>query len=599
MAKRKSDIDLARLCNAMHSSRQVLEFHRVQRTHMVKQYVGGHLFEEGPRESVPVNMIAMYVSIVGRSLIAKNPRVMLSTFQRELKPTVSAMQAWANKEIERIDLANTLQRVVVDALFSLGICKVALATPADAASVSWNIRGGEPFAQRVDLDDFVFDTHARDFSEVAFIGHRFRVPLEVVRDGAIYNKKVREKLTASEDPTYNAEGDERISRIGRGDGHGDRTEFEDLVDLWEVYLPRHRLVLTIPDDHLDGGASDGAYGIGEALREQNWLGPEQGPYHLLSLGTVPGNAMPKAPIPDLIDLHEALNRTMRKSIRTIDRIKELLLFQGSNDSDADRINQASDGEAVRNDNPDRIKNVVFSGTALANLLTMAQTLNQTFSRQAGNLDIMGGLAPQSGTASQDRMLDQNSSRSIVDMQERVIGYVEKLLKGLMWYAWNDPIKTQRSQHSVGVAEITREVTPQMRAQGRFEDLDIRVDPYSLQHQTPQTRLAALNQVIQSIVIPMMPILQQQGVMFDVNAYLSKVAQYLDAPDLSDVLTIVEPPSPDAAPSSDKPPMPGKTERTYTRENVPMRTERGDTMNALNALRGVNPGGNPNGNGAVK
>jgi hypothetical protein len=586
----------------MRYSRKVMEFPRRIRRDMVLQYVGSNWSEEASREPVPVNLLAMYVQIVSRALVAKSPRVMLSTFERPLKPTVDAMQDWANKEIERIDLAGTLQRVVVDALFSIGILKVGLATPGDAAFLNWNIRGGDPFAVRIDLDDFVYDCHARDFSEAAFIGHRFRLPLKVVRDDPIYSKQSRERLTPSRDPRTNESGDERINVLGRGYYGGDSEEVEDLVDLWEVYLPRQRLVLTLADDDVAGGVSESVDGTDQPLRAQRWIGPETGPYHLLGYGIVPGNANFKGPIQDLLDLHLAVNRTVRKAIRTIDRMKENLLFQGASTEDAQRINEANDGEAVRVDNPDRVKNVVFSGTSLANLLTMSQTLNQLFSRQAGNLDIMGGLAPQSGTLGQDRMLDQNSSRTVIDMQERTVGYVSRVLRGLCWYWYNDPFKVMRTAHNVlGVAQIKRTVTPQARQQGRFEDLDIMVDPYSLQHQTPQTRLAALQQVVTSTVMPLMQLMLQQGISFDINAWLVKVGRLLDAPDLQEILTIVEPPDQSTGQAGgggagEKPPMPPQTQRTYQRLNVPMRTDRGDALNALNAMRGVNPGGAPQTNG---
>ena len=58
----------------------------------------------------------------------------------------------------------------------------------------------------------------------------------------------------------------------------------------------------------------------------------------------------------------------------------------------------------------------------------------------------------------------------------------------------------------------------------------------MQASTPQSLLRDLNQVMQTIVIPMMPLLQQQGIMLDLNAYLRKVATYLDMPDLAEIVT---------------------------------------------------------------
>lgn len=597
MARQSLPFELDRLCADIQLARLTLQRPREERTYATRQYVGKHWSEEGARQMVPVNLIGLYTQIMSHSLVAKNPRVMLSTFQRQHKPVVTAMQTWANKEIGKINLANTLERVVVDALFSVGICKVALATPADAASFSWNLRAGEPFAERVDLDDFVFDIHARDFSECSFMGHRIRVPLEAVKKSKTYNKS-RKDLTADDDPFFNREGDERISMLGRG-YYSTQEEFEDMIDLWEIYLPRHRLIVTLLDRQLSGD-NEGP------LKVQRWLGRDKGPYHILGYGIVPGNPMPKAPIQDLIDLHEAVNRIYRKVFRTIDRLKEVTGVRGGATEDGSRVMEASDGDLIRLDDPQNVVQLTLSGNTIQTLLLVAPHLKDLFSWMAGNIEMIGGLSPQSKTLGQDKMLEANASRMVTDMQDRTVNYTSEILESLCWYWHHDPFKLMKSTHSLqGMPDlsISRSVSPGQRSQVSFEDMDIKVDPYSMQYSTPQLRMQQLQSVFQTVIVPLMPVLQQQGIAVDINAYLQKVATYLDMPDLSDVITIQEPPQQDGEPGGAQPgPGPAQTERKYVRENMPGRTRQGDDMNTMNALRGINPGGNPNtanGNGAMK
>lgn len=581
----------------MQRSRQMLVHYRKERKEAVRQYVGRHWSEEGSSEKVPVNLLSLYVQVVGRNLIAKNPRVLLSTFDRTLKPMVSAMQTWANKEVEHMHLQETLHRVVVDALFSVGICKVALATPAESAALAWGLAAGSPFAERVDLDDFVYDIHARSFEEVSFIGHRYRVPLDVVKDSKVYNKS-RKQLVPSQDNPYNLEGDERISTLGRGVYAGTEEEFEDYVDLWEVYLPRHRVVLTLADDNLTG-ASTGAGGYQvEALRQQGWVGPDSGPYHILAYGIVPGNAMPKGPIQDLIDLHQDANRAYRKMIRMLDRTKTVTTYQAGQSEDAARIQGSDDGDLVPVNRPDAIKPLTFGPEALQAILAGATTLKDLFVYMAGNLDMLGGLSPQSKTLGQDQMLAQNASRSIADMQETTVSYVSRVVKGLCWYWHNDPFKVQRSSHNLpGLPGLSfeRRVRPQQRQRLPFEDLQIEVDPYSMQHQSPQQRMQALDQVMTQIYIPLAQLFQQSGVVADWNAYLSLKAKLMDMPELSEILTIQEPPAPDtqtggAGASAGQPTKPAQTERTYTRLNQPSQTREASDRNLVSTMLGHNLGG---------
>lgn len=587
-------VDLDRLCYAMQRSRWVLRKFREERRESVRLYVGEHWSEEGAYRAQPVNLIAQYVSIIGRTLIAKNPRVMLSTFDQGNKPAVAALQTWANREIVQMRMADVFQRVVLDALFSIGVCKVALATPVDSAAVAWNLPAGQPFAERVDLDDFVFDVHARDFNEVSYIGHRFRAPLEVVKSFKLYSK-ARLQLSPSTDPFYNLEGDERISTLGRGFYAGNDEEFEDMVDLWEVYLPRHRMIVTMVDDDLSAPDTvttmpeKGAKRYGGALRVQKWLGPDTGPYHILKFGTVPGNIMPKAPIQDLRDMHEAVNNIYRKLIRQAERQKQVLEVAGAAMEDGSRKQEANDGDIIRSDNPALAQIRNYGGPDQANF-QLGVHFGEIFNKLAGNLDAIGGLQPQAKTLGQDQMLDQSASGGVASMQSTTVDFVADVLKSLCWYWWNDPQKIMRTKHSlVGMPDmgIVRTVTPQQRMKTPFSDLEIEVDPYSMQHSTPEQRASDLDQLVSQVLTPLMPILQQQGIQFDAQTYLKKRAAYKNMPDLPEIVTLGEPPAPQGGgqgpEASGSGPMPASTTRNYVRRSFGQGTPQNKQSDLMNNL----------------
>ncbi len=585
----KNDLSLDRLCTAMNRSRYVLKRFREERTAAVRKYVGPHWSEESTEKKRPLNLLALYVQIIGRFLVSKNPRVMLSTFNRQAKPMVAAMQSWANKEIEHVRLSNTLQRIVLDGLFSIGIAKVALATPADSALLGWHQQAGKPFCERVDLDDFVFDIHARDFSEVSFLGHRFRTPLAAVKESKIYNKN-RKDLTASTDELYNVEGDERISVLGRT-VYGNSEEYEDFVDMWEVYLPRHRVVVTLADD-----ASGPVLLDEKPLREQQWVGPESGPYHLLAYGMVPGNAMPKAPVQDLIDLDDAVNRIYRKLIRQAERQKEIGLIQGGANEDGKRIQDSNDGDLIRSDNPAAAKFASMGGPNQQNLM-LGIHLAEIFSKHAGNLDVMGGLAPQAKTLGQEELLSGAATKGVADLQERTVETVTNIIKALCWYWHHDPFNPMHTQFQLpghpNLPPINQTVHPQQRMELDFKQLDIKVDPYSMAHVTPQQRMSQMNQIVTTIVLPMMQLMQAQGIGFDMNVYLEKLGKYMDMPDLAEILTIQEPPAQknQPAPSSGMPKPNGPPKPPQQRLS-PGRSQSGNNSNLMSALAGINPGGNP-------
>ena len=541
-------------------------------------------------------------------------RVMLTTWSKKARPVVSAMQDWANKEIERINLVDTLGECVVDALFSVGVCKVALATPGDAALMGWKLKAGTPFAEVVDLDDFVFDVHAKRFSECGFMGHRYRVPMAAIKDSKLYSK-ARKDLSASSDQIYNMEGDERIGLLGRTTLAGEE-EFEDHVDLWEVYLPRHKVVLTLRDDQLSGAASEeGARhpSFGKALRIQKYIGPDQGPYHIAGFGKVPGNCLPKAPVQDLYDLDDSVNRILRKLLRQAENQKDVGMVQGGATEDGDRVIRANDMELIRCDNPDKIKMVSFNGPNQQNYM-LFEAMKQLFSWLAGNLDVMGGLSPQGDTATQEKLLNSNSSAAIDEMQQRTVDFSSSVISALCWYWHHHPTAVMRSEYSAPGLQgmsVVRHVHPQGKGRGPmggkrlardhgYEDMDIRVDPYSMPHLTPQQRLAMLNQIVQQTYLPMAQLAQQQGVSLDFNVYLQKVGKYMDDPDLQDILTVQEPPQETGGGGAGQDaggPKPATTTREYTRRSMGQQGDRNQILQRLQA--GAKPNGQAGGgNGQV-
>jgi hypothetical protein len=591
---------LARLAIAAQRARLVLVKPRSERLRMVREYIGAHWSEEGAPKDVPLNLLGAYCDIVGSRLVAANPRVMLSSDDPDQKPTIAAMETWANRQIERMDLANTLGRAVLDALFSIGIIKVGLATGGDAAVSNWGLLSGQPFAKCIDLDDFVFDVHARDFSECSFIGHRYRIPLRVAKK--LYGTRAAD-LTASDDRLYNLEGDERISVLGRTTiSAGDTEEFEEMVDLWEFYLPRHKLVVTLHDDQLSSAFNDNASArldYGKALDVKPWLGPPQGPYHILGFGVVPGNAMPKAPIQDLYDLHLAVNRALRKLIREADNFKNITLYQ--NEEDAKRVAETPDGGCAHVENPEGVTAAPWNGPN-ANLFQFYGALREAFNWLAGNLDIEGGLGPQSKTATQDEMLNANSSARMNKMGDKVLAFTVGISRALCWFWHHDPFKTMTASLPVrgmpGLS-VPQRATPADRQQVPFDQLDLRVDPYSLQYTTPEQKLQQLNGVVTQIVLPMMQLLVQQGIQFDLNAYLEKVGSWLHLPDLAEILTITEPPDMDSMPAQARGPgMPASTTRTYNRRSSSGPTTFGQDMQRAGAMQNGGTNGQPSMNGAA-
>lgn len=599
MARERSlDVDLGKLCTSIKASRQVLEPFRNARREAVRRYAGDQWNTETSFTPRPVNFLSLYLQIMMRSLVSNDPQVTLKTMERQYRKPVRVMQNWVNPYLKKIKIADALQRGGVDALYGFHCMKVALATPAESEVTGWTVEFGQPFCDVIDLDDWAEDPHCRVRKKAAWMGHRSRVRVDSLKNSKLYDAAMRKKVVENPDRQFNEPGDEKTAALGGAWNYNSfESEAYEYCDIWEIYLPMEKLIVTLLSE--DGGTPkiETVKGKDAAFDVRPWVGPYCGPYHFLNLmPPVSNNSMSKGPVQDLMQMDEALNGLVNKLINQAKRQKEILATGSGADGDAARIQKSGDGDIVRCDHPEAIRPMAFGG-ANPNNQAFVLGLWDFLNKVGGNLELVGGLGAQSKTATQDKLLNANSSTSIKWMQQEMVKHTSSVIDGLLWFAHHHPTKEMLSYQPIsGLANpIPEVVTPEERASVPYEGIVVDVSPYTLQHQTPEERLAFLNQVVMQIVTPLTPMLQQYGLALNVEKYLEIVSELGNSPDLTEIITNLTT-SADGPPESDGPQKPGQTERTYNRINASEKTNEGQSKAMQQALVGQSAGGSPSANG---
>jgi hypothetical protein len=506
---------------------------------------------------------------------------MVTARDPNLKPVAADMQAWMDRATVGMRLAESLRVFVMNAIFSLGIMKVGEAATGETMEILGTTQHvGQPFAEPVDLDDFVFDITAKRYDQVQFAGNRYRVSLEEAKANPEFDPVARARLSPQVRFAYNERGDIRTTTLSQSTMQL-YDEYQDHVELWDIWLPKEKLLLVMPyQDSVEGGFANE-----RPLKVIPWQGPTEGPYVTLSYCDVPNNVMPAAPLQALRDLHDLVNVLWRKLARQGERQKSLMAVMGSATDDAERINRASDGDAVRVDMPDRIRPMDWGGIKSENLAATIQA-KDLFVYMAGNLDALGGLSPQASTLGQDELLNKNSAAQIAEMQDRTVNVTQDIYYRLGWHWWTNPVLTYDAVRSVAGIDIPVSITPQMRAIP-FSKLNFEIDPYSMQHDTPQSRLSGMLSILERIGVPLLPMMMQQGVTLDFPGLWKLIAKYGNFPDLADVIKIGPPPQMQgpmgmAQQAVQQASAPANTTHTNVRVNRPGMTRQGqsDVMQQL-------------------
>jgi len=521
-----------RLGGAVSASLHLLKPFREHRLAAMREFVGYHYSDDGAADRVPVNYISMAVMILQRQLAASAPRALVISARDKLRAQAANLEVALNDIIAEIDLANTIRECLIDSLFSIGVAKIGLRS-ARTIKIDGQIYDvGSPFAEPVDLDDLILDMSARSFRERSFVGNRYRASLDYVRNSEVFDKQARKEVQATERSIFNSGGDERAESLSIGTSYYQNETFTDSVELCDIWIPDANFVVTYQSD---SESSEGDAFFGPCLRVVDWNGPPQGPYRYLFYSSVPHNVMPKPPIADLMDNHELANRLWRKLGRQAERQKTLFGYMSGTEEDANRILNAKDGEMIRLDNPDKMKELQTGGIFQPNL-AFAVHAGETIKQQGGNLDLLGGLGPQSPTLGQDQMLAQSANKLIAHMQDRVIDFATGCIKDLAFYAWTDPLLDREITRVIPGTDLR--VRSRLRAQqlrGKFSDHEIRIEPYSMMHKSPGMRLQTIRQFITEFVMPLAPALMAQGIKIDFQAIAKIWGRYTDMVELTEIL----------------------------------------------------------------
>lgn len=554
--------------DCVEASRRQLEFTYREHVDSIEQFVGNHYKENGTRKATPTNLLELAVTIYERLLAARTPKCLVTTEMPELRYFAENFSLVLNQLPNEIGLGDTIRRAVKSAMFTMGVVKIGIAGTDPRPNI-----GDEPFVSLVNIDDYFVDMSARSWDEIQFEGNDYWMDTETISQ--VYGVDLPGDDYSGDSTT----GIKQANAISSGEA---RTPLHARVLLRDVYLVRENTMLTY------------AVQTQKEIARRPWDGPEGTPYVKLWFSDVPGNLMPLPPVAVWKDLHVLANQIYRKLAKQAVSKKTLAGVTGGSDEEVRRIKLAEDGTAVRVSGS-HIDKIDIGGIDNGNLAFFLQN-RDIFSLLAGNLDALGGLSPQSDTAAQDKLITEAASARIKAMSDRTTAFARAIFKRLAWYVWTDPVRV-RKVRKYGSKEFNVGVNvkwdPKTR-DGDFLDYNFDISVFSMQDDSPATRMQKLQNVFNSFVIPLQGMIQQQGGYIDVSALMDYIGKNVNLPELTDFVKFqnaMPQPSPSAGlpqPSyvSTKSP---NSHRVYERVNRPgSMSERGKSAVLSQILLGGKP-----------
>ena len=519
-----------RLRDAIRVSYDDLRVHREQYAEREQLYAGHRYGTNDENVDTPFNCYNLALRIYQRRLISGDPKVNVRSRSPQARPEAYELSLAGEQLFREINLKETIRKTILQALMGVGVVKVAAAPNDDLEGLGFLHDQEQPFCDAVLLENFVYDTNAKDWEQIDFCGDRYRLPLEVLKNSPRFNQKAVSQLTGTrtrQDEDLRQNNEESVERLGT-ERSPFREDVREYVTLWDIWLPREKLLITIPD--VEGG---------DPLLIQPWEGPENGPYHLLCFDSIPGNIMPVAPGGHLEALARLLNRAIRKLGDQLDQQKTISTItpQAANAGDDKTIQDTPDGGLAQVMDPKNIGQIRTGGVDQQSY-AFVTGLREFWSWLGGNLDTLGGLATQAGTLGQEELLAGGGNSLINELNSKVLDFLKGVTTDLLWYIYTDPNGTRQLVKRMNGTDLELMIDwgPERRTRDFFL-FEFEVDPFSVHVRLPEERLRGIMQMmpaaIQAAQLQMM--LQQSGGELDMEGLWRLITRYSGLEEFSEFL----------------------------------------------------------------
>lgn len=518
-------LDYDKLPLAVEQGFKRLNHYKRRRTALLREYCGRYMREDGIPN--PINLLFSTMRAFIPNLVMRTGVTEVTTEILEHKRTAAMLGHALGTLHEELQMKDDLRTWIIDAMFAIGIMEVGLATSDQLIGLEQEVwvDPGRIFHQIISLDDFVIDPMCTNLKNAFFMGHVISAPREhLLALEGVDKEAVRRLPRLTKTVSAHAHDAKRLSQSNNNDDV--IIDMGDFVEVVKLYVPSARATIYMADPRGDGPK--------EILAVHDFYGPESGPYCFLALSQpMTDNPLPIAPVGVWYDLHKMSNRIFKKMMSQADAQKDIVLYDPTVEDTVRDIAMAGATEAVACRNPDAINKISLGGANVDNV-GMLGHLSAWYNLIAGNPEQLAGSSSNADTATQAEILQANSSITINDMRDMVYEAAARISAKDAWYLWTDPlIKQGQTQRDEAGREVQVWLTPE-QMEGDFLEYNFKIKQRSMSRLDPTIRTRRIVDFAANVVPASVMAAQaagQMGVQFNLQRYLTHVAEELDIQDM--------------------------------------------------------------------
>jgi hypothetical protein len=565
------------LMDMVGHSRTKLDHVRNSRRKLLDRAKGSEWFPSDER--MPINQMAQQEWALVQHLAGGDPKSLVLPGGTGMEASAYEQTLAINATAQRLNLKRKFRRLVQDALYGIGICRIGMVhgknMPIREIAPELDEEGeigiGSLELQVISLESWVHDCQANNLEEREFCGHAYWVDKDDIDQYLPGVKKA--DLELEEKRWIDEHGQEMAGAISRGVDSEGQSGFRDKYWLWDLWIPRENVIVTTPVN-----------GNGSIANVRPWRSRPGGPYLFLYYRELPDQAIPISIQADLAIVHDSLNSTFRKLIDQTRESKTVLGYKPGHEGDAENVRDARSRQIVQMRDPSSVQEFSFNGPDQSLLGMLLQT-RELASIIGGNTDVLAGLGVQAPTATQEQMVSDTAGGKVKLHEVDTADFQVEVFEAIRWYLYHEQMESIPIVGEVEGTDIkfSQEFNSEKAAEmpGEFNAFQLKIEPYTGVYRSPEQRFQSLLSIWSQLIMPGV----QLGILDstpDMNRLIELAAQYLDMPEVKGLVRQVLPEEQESGSGGEARQSPTTT-RNYVRRSAPGPTRSGMAMQALQAM----------------
>lgn len=442
MINLKDEKAISRLIKA---SREEREKRATNWRKFLSEFIGSR-WRSGVGAKRSSNQVHTYVETFMAVLMFAEPEVKWKARFEHMNQIVADVMSKATQHsMSESKVIEEIERCVFDSLIAFGVMKTGLQPGSPFANVdSAMIDGSDgpfdpllPFGERISPFDFLWDDTAKHWRQWQWCGHEFERDLEAVFRDPRY--KIPDGLYPESVKVQANQRHEGMSKRGDKWKADMREAMPDVANLAELYFAFENRIVTLIEVTPDQWV---------IIRNAPFLGPEDGPYHLLGYQFEGDSSIPISPMSSWWQQWAALEAQEFDLTQQVKEEKTVVAFPKTAKKSAQLLKEARDHSFVVGIDEPGVQ-LTYGGATEQKIFAVADA-RQRFEHASGMSDIMRGV-PTRGeqTATAVTLQDRYSNIRLEKMGRRVTSFAKEIIRDFGWFHFYDPSVASEVEVQVG------------------------------------------------------------------------------------------------------------------------------------------------------